>query len=113
MRKAIIIGADAAGLAVARDMFYDGWWPIILEPTGSMAGQTCLSPLQSCSLVGDMVIFGELHLHMLIRTVFSVGGEICALHAINNVTGEMILFAGDYFFSSFPMAAYNSLSTRS
>jgi flavin-dependent dehydrogenase len=110
MPRGIIIGADPAGLAIAREMLRSGIRPLIIEPTGSIAGRPCLCPNQSqpnSYCLSEVV--GELYPHYLIQTIYVVRGEICSLHAINNVTGELTLFWGDYFYSSLPMHARHPL----
>ena len=110
MPRAIIIGADPAGLSIAREMLRSGIRPIIIEPTGSIAGRLSLCP-QPCPPNSYPLaeVVGELYPHYLIQTVYFIRGEICSLHAINNVTGELTLFWGDYFYSSAPMRGRNTL----
>jgi len=45
---------------------------------------------------------GEIFINQQIYKIYAVRNEICSLHVINNATGELTLFTGDYFFSSIP-----------
>jgi hypothetical protein len=46
---------------------------------------------------------GEIYFHQQVHSIYQVRGEICSLHTINSETGELMLFSGDYFFSSTPL----------
>jgi hypothetical protein len=105
MPKAIIIGASPIGLAVAQDMLRLGIRPNILEPSGSIADRPSLNPRSFHFYPRNLsVVIGELYLHFQITTIYFVRDEICSVHAVNNITGELRLFTGEFFFSSFPLA---------
>jgi len=46
---------------------------------------------------------GQVHLHQDVKTIYTVGAELCSVHTINALTGELNLFRGDYFFSTMPV----------
>lgn len=101
MRKAIILGASPDGICAAREMLDRGVWPIILESAGFLNGRPHLPfnaiPTQSYHYTA---ITGEIHLHQLIRNIYFVRDELCSIHAVNYITGELNLFTGDFFYSS-------------
>ena len=112
MSKAIIIGASLAGLAIAKEMINWSIFPVILEPTGSIAGRPFLYYTRPHATSYNLTcVVGELYLHYLVQTIYFVRDEVCSVHAVNKVTGELTLFRGDYFYSSLPMHDLsNSLS---
>jgi protoporphyrinogen oxidase len=46
---------------------------------------------------------GEVHLNQHVKTIYTVGSEICSVHSVDSLTGELRLFRGDYFFSTMPV----------
>jgi hypothetical protein len=104
MYKAIILGSgpdslNAAYLALGRDIH-----PIILEPTGSLFGhQSCDSCSTPCTSLKNLQSTVEIYLHQLVRTVYYLHDEICSLHVIDGITGELNLFAADYFYFPGPL----------
>jgi len=49
------------------------------------------------------VMGGQVHLHQDVKTIYTVGSEICSVHTVDSLTGELHLFRGDYFFSTMPV----------
>jgi hypothetical protein len=109
MPKAIILGASPNGLYTARSMLLRGIWPIILEPSGSIAGRPCRHQPVDYHCIS---ILGELYLHQLVQTIYFVRDEICSIHTINNVTGELTLFMGDFFYSPLPLIGLGNQQFR-
>lgn len=104
MPKAIIIGASPVGLEVAQEMLRLGIRPIILEPSGSIADRPSLGTRSSLLCTHKLSeVVGELYLHFQLRTIYFVHDEVCSVHAVNNITGELRLFTGEYFISSMTM----------
>ena len=103
MLKAIILGASPDGICTAREMLGRGVWPIILESSGFLNGH----PLFAFNATRPLDyhyhytnITGEIHLHQLIRNIYFVRDELCSIHTVNYITGELSLFTGDFFYSS-------------
>ena len=46
---------------------------------------------------------GKIHLNQVVNTIYTVGNQVCSIHAIDTLTGEIQLFNGDYFFSTMPV----------
>ncbi len=101
MRKAIILGASPDGICTAREMLGRGVWPIILESSGFLDNRSFF-PFNTAQITVDhyAAITGEIHLHQLIRNIYFVRDELCSIHTVNYVTGELNLFTGDLFYSS-------------
>ena len=97
MSRAIILGASADSYEVAGNMLRQGIWPGILEPSGAGVIQA-----KQPAFNGRATLMGEVHFHQLIRRFYIVGEEICSIHALNRITGELTLFVGDYFYFSAP-----------
>jgi len=104
MYKAIILGSGPASLNAAYIALGRNIHPIILEPTGSLFGQLacegCSNPRASLKGLQTTV---EIYLHQLVRTVYYLRDEICSLHVIDGITGELNLFAADYFYFPAPL----------
>jgi len=127
MRKAIIIGADPAGLRTAYELLKQtDITPVVLERSreignlsnkinwfrkvtlkiyrtilsGSAKEQPNPSLQQLVQQIQDMG--GRIFLYQQIYQIYSVGSEVCSIHVINRETGELSLFSGDYFLSSAP-----------
>jgi hypothetical protein len=104
MYKAIILGSgpdslNAAYIALGRDIH-----PIILEPAGSLFGYpSCEDCSHECASVKCLQTTVEIYLHQLVRTVYFLRDEICSLHVIDGITGELNLFAADYFYFPGPL----------
>jgi len=144
---AIIVGAGPVGLTTAYHLLKTTEiLPVILEksddPRGvaamtyhkmSMLPYRILSRLKqyfftsidavfNCEAVAWQVqeMGGNIHFHHHIYATYSVGKELCSIHAINARTGELRLFRGDYFFSTVPvgelmsgMTAYEVAGSKS
>jgi hypothetical protein len=124
MRKAIIIGADPAGLTTAYELLQKtDIQPLILEKTGDVGLPServtplkrlftwridkilrgpKVEPLKSWREFAQQIqnMGGEILLHQQIYSLYSVNEQVCSLHTINNITGELTLFEGNYFLSS-------------
>jgi len=106
MRKAIIIGADSAGLRTAYELLKrTDIQPVILEKKGEVGVPSkrfkkdfgaSLKKL-SCDI---QHLGGKILLNQQIYAIYCVRSEACSLHTINTATGELTLFEGDYFLSS-------------
>lgn len=135
---AIIVGAGPAGLTTAYQLLKTTEViPVILErsddPNGvaampyhkmGIAPYRLLSRLKKlfwtsknsapcCEEVAWQVqeMGGNIHFHHHIYATYTVGQEVCSIHAINARTGELRLFHGDYFFSTVSAASYNKFPT--
>lgn len=138
-RKAIIIGAGPVGLNAAFQLLTStDIVPVILEQSGDIRGSSagfykasrinfCLhalisrlirlffapkTSLASCEHLAHQIEKkgGEIYLHQLVYTTYSVAREVCSIHAIDSLTGELKLFRGDYFFSTRPFSELEPLS---
>ncbi len=96
MRKAIILGASPDGICTAREMLGRGVWPIILESSGLLNDRYAIRT----TAYDFTAVTGEIHLHQLIRNIYFVRDELCSIHTVDYVTGELNLFTGDFFYSS-------------
>jgi len=127
---AIIVGAGPAGLTTAYQLLKTTEiLPVILERSGDPKGETATSyhrmgvipyrilsrlkryfftsidSIVNCEAVAWQVqeMGGNIHFHHHIYATYTVGKEVCSIHAINGRTGELTLFRGDYFFSTVPI----------
>jgi len=104
MCKAIILGSGQDSLTAAAAVLHLGIHPIILEPTGSLLGPAhCNRCAHPCTPLQSLQLTAEIYLHQLVRTVYFLRDEICSLHVINSITGELHLFAGDFFYFPAPL----------
>jgi len=46
---------------------------------------------------------GKIYMHQQVQDIYTVDDEVCSIHTLDTITGEMRLFEGDYFFSSMPV----------
>ena len=103
MPRAIILGAGTNELAVAANLMSRGIRPVILEPTGVIGDRISLSQYRRQPLLTQKAsVIAELHMNQLIRSIYYVRDELCSVHTVNNVTGELRLFFADYFYSATP-----------
>jgi hypothetical protein len=101
MPKAIILGSGIDSLSVARTASDRGIHAIILEPTGRLDGEQ--HPILRNRPMAQLIFAAEIYFHQMVRSVFFVRDEICSLHVINSITGEMSLFPGDFFYFPGPL----------
>jgi hypothetical protein len=131
-KKAIIVGAGPAGLTTAYELLTTtDIIPVILERSDDPRGVAAMpylkmglvpyrllsrlkklfwapkNPAPCCEAVAWQVqeMGGNIHFHHHVYATYTVGNEVCSIHAINARTGELILFRGDYFFSTIPETA--------
>lgn len=99
MPRTIILGLGPESLDAARDAIQLGLLPVILASVGPTPNRWDRKH-RSCR---DLAVLAELHSHQLVRAVFYVRDELCSVHTIDNVTGELNLFAGDFFYFPHPL----------
>jgi hypothetical protein len=105
MPKAIILGTGPGSINVAHHCQSRRIHPVMLEPSGSIAAHPGLQrSVHSAAASSELAVIAELYTHQLVRAVFFVRDEICSLHAIHRLTGEMTLYSADYFY--FPVPLY-------
>ncbi|HVU56042.1 MAG TPA: NAD(P)/FAD-dependent oxidoreductase [Puia sp.] len=46
---------------------------------------------------------GKIYKHHAVSNIYTTGGDVCSIHATDTRTGELVLFKGNYFFSSMPI----------
>jgi len=127
---AIIVGAGPAGLTTAYQLLKTTEiLPVILERSDDPRGESAttyhkmgmiphriLSRLKeyfftpknsvaSCEAIAWQIqeMGGNIHFHQHIYATYTVGKEVCSIHAIDGRTGQLKLFQGDYFFSTIPV----------
>jgi hypothetical protein len=109
MSKAIILGAGPDSFNTAHHLVCRGIHPVILEPSGSIAGYPSLEPpLQSTAACSELSVIAEFYTYQLIRTIFFVRDEICSLHAIHRLTGELTLYSADFFYFPVPLHKFKT-----
>jgi hypothetical protein len=109
MPKAIILGTGPGSINVAHYCLCCSIRPVILEPSGSIAADPGLQRLvHSATDCSELSVTAELYTHQLVRAVFFVRDEICSLHAIHRLTGEMTLYSADYFYFPVPLHRFKT-----